>query len=155
MNYITIENKKYIIGDIVLTEAPIYSKGSRSARDLIKKKGIENDKFIYARKVGDKLVVSDGKSAKMDKVFFTKEFIISVPELNKENNEKITDDSGVMKVPNIIYLKDEEKFKDDNGKVVEIETRGERVKDLIIEVLKKDLRIKELELMLKNNISYK
>ena len=28
-------------------------------------------------------------------------------------------------------------------------------KDLIIEVLKKDLRIKELELMLKNNISYK
>ncbi len=28
-------------------------------------------------------------------------------------------------------------------------------KDLIIEVLQKDLRIKELELMLKNNISYK
>ncbi len=87
MNYITIENKKYITGDIVITEAPIYSKGSRSVRDLIKKKGIENDKFIYARKVGNKLIISDGKSAKMDKVFFTKEFIISVPELNKENND--------------------------------------------------------------------
>jgi len=131
MNYITIENKKYIIGDIVLTEAPIYSKGSRSVRDLIKKKGIENNKFIYVRKVGDKLVISDGKSAKMDKVFFLEEFVNSIPEIKKEKNEKITDDSGVMKAPNIIYLKDEEKFKDDNGKVIEIETRGERVMDTV------------------------
>jgi hypothetical protein len=152
MNYITIENKKYIIGDIVLTEAPIYSKGSRSARDLIKKKGIENDKFIYARKVGDKLVVSDGKSAKMDKVFFTKEFIISVPELNKENNEKITDDSGVMKAPNIIYLKDEEKFKDDNGKVIEIETRGERAMDTVYFKVKDVMVGFEMENLYKNII---
>ena len=41
MNYITIENKKYVIGDIIIKDAPIYSKGSRSVRDLVKKKGIE------------------------------------------------------------------------------------------------------------------
>jgi hypothetical protein len=38
MNYITFENKKYILGDIVIKDAPIYSKGCRSVRDLIKKK---------------------------------------------------------------------------------------------------------------------
>jgi len=152
MNYITIENKKYIIGDIVLTEAPIYSKGSRSVRDLIKKKGIENDKFIYVRKVGDKLVISDGKSAKMDKVFFLEEFINSIPEIKKEKNEKITDETGIMKAPNIIYLKDEEKFKDDNGKVIEIETRGERVMDTVYFKVKDVMVGFEMENLYKNII---
>ena len=71
MNYITIENKKYITGDIVLTEAPIYSKGSRSVRDLIKKKRIENDKFIYARKVGDKLVITDSSTSELTTITIT------------------------------------------------------------------------------------
>ena len=126
MNHITIESKKYIIGDIVIKDAPIFSKGCRGTRNLIKKKEIDNNKFIFARQVDDKWVISDGRSVKFDKVFFTQQFIDSIPELNKECDKEIKDDNGIMKAPNIIYLKDDEKFKDDNGNVIEIETRGER-----------------------------
>jgi hypothetical protein len=126
MNYITFENKKYILGDIVIKDAPIYSKGCRSVRDLIKKKEIDKNKFIFARQIDGNWVISDGRSVKFDKVFFIQEFIDSIPELNKESDKEIVDDNGITKAPNIIYLKDEEKFKDDDGNVIEIETRGER-----------------------------
>ena len=126
MNHITIESKKYIIGDIVIKDAPIFSKGCRGTRNLIKKKEIDNNKFIFARHIDDKWVISDGRSVKYDKVFFTQQFIDSIPELNRECDKEIKDDNGIMKAPNIIYLKDEEKFKDNNGNVIEIETRGER-----------------------------
>jgi hypothetical protein len=126
MNHITFENKKYILGDIAIKDAPIYSKGCRSVRDLIKKKEIDNNKFIFARQIDGKWVISDGRSVKFDKVFFIQEFIETIPELNKKSNKEIVDDNGITKAPNIIYLKDDEKFKDDDGNVIEIETRGER-----------------------------
>ena len=45
---ITHKNCAYIIGDYVIKNAPIYCKGSRSARDLIKNKEIlRDDIFIY------------------------------------------------------------------------------------------------------------
>lgn len=126
MNHITFENKKYILGDIAIKDAPIYSKGCRSVRDLIKKKEIDNNKFIFARQIDGKWVISDGRSVKFDKVFFIQEFIETIPELNKKSDKEIIDDNGITKAPNIIYLKDDEKFKDDDGNVIEIETRGER-----------------------------
>lgn len=126
MNHITFENKKYILGDITIKDAPIYSKGCRSVRDLIKKKEIDNNKFIFARQIDGKWVISDGRSVKFDKVFFIQEFMETIPELNKKSDKEIVDDNGITKAPNIIYLKDDEKFKDDDGNVIEIETRGER-----------------------------
>jgi hypothetical protein len=39
-----------------------------------------------------------------------------IPELNEANN-KITDDKGVEKAPNIIILEDNEKFKDNEGNI--------------------------------------
>ena len=117
------------------------------------KKGIENNKFIYARKVGDKLVISDGKSAKMDKVFFTQQFIDSIPELNKECDKEIKDDTGITKAPNIIFLKDDEKFKDDNGNVIEIETRGERDVDTAYFKVKDVMVSFDMENLYKNIIA--
>ena len=38
MELITIENKQYILGDYILNNALIYSKGIRSSRELVKKK---------------------------------------------------------------------------------------------------------------------
>jgi hypothetical protein len=125
------QNKKYVNGEYIISNAPIYSKGVRGARDLIKKKNISNDKYIFARKVNDKFIITDGKSAKVDKVFFIQSLIKTIPELNKETEEKIVDDRGIEKAPNLIYLKDEEKFKDNQGNVIEIETRGEREHDKI------------------------
>jgi AraC-like DNA-binding protein len=124
MTTITFENKQYIIGDYILENAPIYSKGSRGSRALIKNKDIASTKYIFARNTNDEWVVNDGKSVKYDKVFFKMSFIKKIPELN--NSTTITDDKGIEKAPNIITLKDEEKFKDNDGNVIEIETRGER-----------------------------
>lgn len=63
----------------------------------------------------------------MDKVFFIQSFIGSIPELNKANKDVIVDDKGIERAPNIIHLTDTEKFKDNSGNIIEIETRGERI----------------------------
>jgi hypothetical protein len=152
MNHITFENKKYILGDIAIKDAPIYSKGCRSVRDLIKKKEIDNNKFIFARQIDGKWVISDGRSVKFDKVFFIQEFMETIPELNKKSDKEIVDDNGITKAPNIIYLKDDEKFKDDDGNVIEIETRGERDVDTVYFKVKDVMEGFNMENLYKNII---
>lgn len=124
MEKIKYENKSYVNGEYVLLNANIYAKGCRSSRDLIKKKNIDNTNYIYARLKENEWIVSDGKSVKLDKVFFSELFIKSIPELN---NEKITD--GIEQAPDIIILEDDQKIKDDDGNIIEIETRGEKTVD--------------------------
>ena len=129
---INYNNKDYIEGSYILNNAPNYSKGCRGTRDLIKKKDIDTIKYIFARLKEDKWLVTDGKSVKYDKVFFKKTFIYSIPELKNDNNKKtITDDNSIQKAPEIINLNDSEKFKDENGNIIDIETRGERSVDKI------------------------
>ena len=125
MTTIKIDNKKYIIGEYILENALIYSKGARGSRDLIKKKAIDKSKYIFARNINDVWTVNDGKSVKFDKVFFDKTFIKTIPELNNSTN--ITDDKGIERAPDIIILNDNEKFKDHEGNILELETRGERI----------------------------
>jgi hypothetical protein len=127
-----INNNNYILGDYILINAPIFCKGFRGVREMIKKKNIEKDKYIFARKINNEWITSNGKSTKVDKVFFIESIINSIPELTKNTNEQtITDDTGIEKAPPIIYLSDNEKFKDENGEVFEIETIGIRNEDNI------------------------
>ena len=51
---ITINDKQYIMGDYLYNNAPIYSKGCRSSRDIISKKQIEAKNYIYARNKDNK-----------------------------------------------------------------------------------------------------
>jgi hypothetical protein len=129
MDKLKYNNKTYINGEIILKNAPIYSKGCRSVRDLVKKKKITDTDFIYARLKDNEWNKTEGKSAKFDKVFLLKSIIDSISELN--NNETITDDKGIEKAPGLIHLKDEEKFQDNEGNILDIETRGERNVDKI------------------------
>jgi hypothetical protein len=130
METIKYENKTYVNADYVLSNAPVYSKGCRSSRDLIKKKNIESSKYLFARLKNNEWVITDGKSPKFDKVFILKSFTKTIPELNNEN-VKVTDDKGIEKAPDIIYLEDNNKFKDTEGNIIEIETRGEREHDKV------------------------
>jgi hypothetical protein len=75
-------NKNYIKGDYILSNTLVYSKGCRTSRDIIKKKNVTNTDFIYAREKDNEWVITDGNSAKMDKVFFSKTFLETIPELN-------------------------------------------------------------------------
>jgi hypothetical protein len=128
-----INDKNYVHSDFILSNAPIYSKGCRSSRDLIKKKNIVPDKYIFARLKDNKWLVTDGKSFKFDKVFFKKSFINSIPELKikKDTDEIIKDDNYIEKSHYIIHLDDNQKFKDENNNIIEIETHCERSIDKI------------------------
>ena len=85
MELITINNINYILGDYILANAPIYSHSCRSSRDIIRNKKIESLQFIYARKINEIWVLTEGKSAKFDKVLIKEEFIKTIPELNNHN----------------------------------------------------------------------
>ena len=122
MNTIIINKHEYILCDELFEKAPIYCKGCRSGRELIKKRNI-ND-FIFCKLVENKWIQAEGKSIKFDKVFLRKTFVKSIPEFNQEKN--IVDDNNIQLAPDIIYLEDSEKFKDENNNKIDIETRGDR-----------------------------
>lgn len=124
MNTIIINGCQYVSCDYLLEYAPIYCKPSRNGRELIKRKNITQ--FIYARNQGDIWVQSDGSSKKYDKIFLPKEFLNTIPELNRVDAAKVEDSNGIEEAPPIIILEDKEKFKNENGETIEIETRGTR-----------------------------
>ena len=125
MNTIIINKKEYISTDELFEKAPVYCKASRTGRDLLKKKKITD--YIFAKLIDNKWIISDGKSNKFDKVFFKKTFVDTIPEINQE--KEIIDDNNVALAPDIINLDDNEKFKDENNNIIEIETRGSRQVD--------------------------
>ena len=130
MDLTTIKFKsgEYVQCADVMEKAPIYSKGSRNTRTLIKKKEIPENMIMYAKQNEEgKWIKTTGESIKFDKVLLKKEYLINIPELQENNDEIIVDDKGIKEAPSIINLTDDEKFKDTEGNVVEIETRGERV----------------------------
>lgn len=76
------KNTTYILCVYILDNAPIYSKEVRNTRDLINKKCIQSTELLYAKLKNNIWIVSDGKSAKFDKVFMKKSFVDSIPEIN-------------------------------------------------------------------------
>lgn len=157
MEVVSINNKEYIIGDYIFTNAPIYTKGCRSSRDIIGKKQIDVKNYVYARSKDDKWIISDGRSFKYDRIFFIKSFVDKIPELIQDE-VKEADGINIIKAPNIIELKNEEKFTDNDGNVIEIETRGERTVDKIyfkVKDVSDGFEMKNLsEILVKSNTSY-
>lgn len=153
---ITIEEKKYIQADDVITSCPIWCKGVRNGRELVKKKGINEKHYIYARNGDDGWNVSDGKSVKYDKVFIRKKYLDTLKEYTSEiNNKNVKDKDGIEKAPDIIILDDDEKFHDDDGNIMEIETRGIREHDKIyfrVKDVSDKLEIKNLSNTLLHNV---
>jgi len=127
MTVIIINKDEYISSDVLFEKAPVYCKLSRSGRDLIRKKKITD--YIFAKSVNNKWCVSDGKSYKYDKIFIKKSFYDTIPEVKQD--KVIVDENNIQLAPDIIYLDDSEKFKDENGVCVEIETRCTRKADEI------------------------
>jgi T5orf172 domain len=125
MNTIIHHDIEYVQADYLLEHAPIYTKGCRGTRAIIKNKNIDEKNYIFMKLVKDQWILSNGNSNKFDKVFFKKSFMDTITELNEEKPEKIMDDKGIEKAPDIIELEKHQKFKDENGYIIEIETRGE------------------------------
>jgi len=126
---------------------PEFYYGCKSKpRTIIDKKKIPASEYIYANlKLNEwKLSSEDCKKAQLliskewvDKYYFN----ISEPLVERidnketkkrdEENEIVEENEIAEKAPTILHLKDEEKFKDFDGNIIEIETRGERYEDKI------------------------
>jgi hypothetical protein len=131
MDVITINKLNYVQADDVIRNAPIFCKGIRNGREFVKKKIINSKHYIFAKSIDGKWVVSDGKSLRYDNVLIRKKYIATLEALQNELNgvDNVVDDDGTEKAPDIIDLADDEKFHDNEGNIVEIETRGERAHD--------------------------
>jgi hypothetical protein len=147
MEIISIDNINYILCDYILLNAPVYSKGCCSSRDLIKKKKIEPSKFIYAKKFNDKWIKTKGKSVKFDKVIIKEDIIKDIPELiilcnsiqiiNDNSIEQVPDiirstNDGIEQVPNIIHSTDDENVKDKNNIKVKNVANAFTINDLLM-----------------------
>jgi hypothetical protein len=102
--------------------------------------------------------LTDGKSVKFDKVLINKKIIDNISELNTNNTEKIIDENNIELAPDIIELKDTEKFKDENNQVLYIETHGIRNLDSIffrVKDISEKFNIKRLnDILLSTNNGY-
>ncbi len=138
---VTIGEISYINCDLILTAAPIYSKGARTSRALVKNKKIPENMYVYARpNEKNELTQTDGRSKKVDKIFLNKDYIVNISELRQQKNGNgngngsngaVDNNKEIREAPPIIELADNEKFTDNEGNVVEIETRGKRSYDSI------------------------
>lgn len=125
----------YYMADEIMKRAPIYSKGCRSTREMVKKRNIEEPNYLFAKRsrTGE-WVKSDGSSRQLDKVFVSESIIKSIPEIYQAKDvppKKVVDSKGIEEAPEILYLEDHEMFHDEEGNPLEIEVRGERVHDKI------------------------
>jgi hypothetical protein len=129
---------------------------------LIKNKQVLDDVWVFAKKsqtTEGKWKLSDGLSAKCDKVFIRYEYVMDINEIQKKYNpeEVVLNDDEISKAPSIIHLDDCEKFKDVDGNPLDIETRGERKSDgIFFKVSDVSLLfdIERLQDMLTQNTSY-
>jgi hypothetical protein len=130
LNKITINKIEYILGEDIKKIAPVWWNNARNPRDFIKKKEIDEENYKYAKMINnddDKWIITDGRATKTDKVIIKVDYLKTCDTFMKEiDGEKVKNEKGREKIPDILELEDHEKFQDDEGNPCEIETRGER-----------------------------
>ena len=134
----------FLAEDLKIFNPDFFSGTSKGIRKIIERKSIPESEIVFANELKNEwnICTSASKKAKLfiskpwtDNNFFkrnTKEIIpkkdvqkiIDEDSLVSEQNE--IDEEIIEEAPNIIDLDNEEKFKDSNGNIIEIETRGER-----------------------------
>ena len=148
-------NVLYYLADELKKINPIYFTGtSKTIRKIIERKNIPNTEYIYATTFKKQWRLCD-ISCKKGKLLLNKNWCDVNIQLNKNivNDEKDIDienniednveyqnivsqehahkNTEILEAPSILVLEDNEKFRDNNGKIIEIETRGEKQQDKI------------------------
>ncbi len=117
---------EYYLSDDVYSEEPESFIGcSKTTRLIVNKKHLKNNEYVFMKyiKSSSEWVLSEDKY-KLAKLFITKEWVHN--NLIKYKPEKTDEDLKIesMKAPEILLLNDDEKFKDVNGNILDIEVRG-------------------------------
>jgi len=127
MESITINATEYYLVSELKKSSPQLFRGTRTNNELINKYKLTlNENYIYARlnKLTNEWAQSDKRGKALDKLFLLKDWVESTLGLVNEEIEKVN--SKYLELPPLINLTDEEKIKDDEGNVYEIEVRGKR-----------------------------
>jgi hypothetical protein len=144
---IGLENERMYYNSKELFEYnPLFYYGCKTKpRTIVQKKKIPENEYVYANIKSDewKLTTEKCKKAQLliskewvEKYYFTKKPTTpSVLTEEKEEQINVCEDDFKEEIiedaPPVLHLKDEEKFKDCDGNITEIETRGERLEDKI------------------------
>ena len=133
--FVQLGDAEYVLYETFSARAPVCCKPRLTGPAFAAKHpGVS----VYARidKASGAWALSEGKSKRLDKIFLKREFAESIPEFMREVGGEadnaaapIIDDAGVESAPDIVELELEQRFTDENGEVVRIETRGERTVD--------------------------
>lgn len=151
---IELGGKMFYNTEFVKQSCPAFFYGcAKTLRKIIEKKNIKNDEYTYATfapKTNKWSVSND--NVKSAKLLLEKTWVENnVPGFG---NNDITLDLEMA--PPILELKDEEKFKDDKGNIVDIETRGIKTFDEIYfygKDVEKMLNINDISSLLKHESS--
>jgi hypothetical protein len=140
-------NMLYYLADELKKINPLYFAGtSKTIRKIIERKNIPNTEYIYATTFKKQWKICD-TSCKKGKLLLNKNWCDLNIQLNNNTidnkkdidvEDKIEDDEidiipqeQILEAPSILTLEEHEKFRDSDGKIIEIETRGEKNEDKI------------------------
>lgn len=124
-----INEKEYYNADDLRKNYPDQFKGcSKSVRNIIKKKDIKSNNYIYATNKGTEWKLSNTvKPSNRAKLLICADWVKKHFIKQKFNSvDKILIKDIPTHIPSILELKDTEKFRDNLGNIIDIETRGER-----------------------------
>ena len=147
---IDLDNEKMYYNSKDLNEYnPEFYYGCKSKpKTIIVKKKIPESEYVYANlKLSEwKLTSADCKKSQLliskewvDKYYFKVE-PVTIREVERNDESVVVENVGTIeetkedeieKAPPLLHLKDEEKFKDCDGNIIEIETRGEKSRNKI------------------------
>ena len=140
---VVIDSQVYYSADDIKSKARAFAGSARNAREMVRQRKVPSDAYVYLRtQPGTTTYKKTNGSASQDRVYLTEGFAKTVAELNPtvtreqavasaQRVAKTTSEEQIEqeKAPDIVELDDGEKFRDDEGNVLEIETRGERTYD--------------------------
>jgi hypothetical protein len=138
LNIIRFGSHQYYISSELYTYDPTFFGNINRRSDILKKAKIPEGEYIYAYEKENKWIRSE-QSYKVAKILIKKTWAdVNVPKLKIDiiNKNKLTEEQNteidieelyeIPPAPEILELNDEEKFKDKDGNILEIEVRGER-----------------------------
>jgi hypothetical protein len=95
-------------------------------REIIIKKKLQPDEYLFGLEVSNGTILKKDQSLRKSQLYLTKEYVDNnVPKF--KNTIDKTDYKYEIS-PEILYLTDEEKFKDTNNNIIDIEVRGDERK---------------------------
>ena len=123
---ITVNNENVYTADEIYKYDKAFFIGCSRVRLIIDKKGLKDEDYFFAYKKGDNWIRSTANYPRA-KLFLREEYVVkNVPKMMDEVKQELY---KYPEAPEILELEDTEKFKDKDGKIINIEVRGERKHD--------------------------